>query len=728
MAKKKQCKTDAAAGSPSITNYPEHSTGRAVKPWQWLLLFFLVYFLCDLLRLMDGPSRLAGYEFNGVPLMQNSDSYAWLAAAKKINQFSGKFLPEILRLGNILTGIDIGTFGFYLPLVLAPLVIVPVFLLATWWRMHEAALSAALMTGASFGFLSRTLSGWLDTDVLTLFFPVSIAVALLVWLEYFFYSSDTGGPPVRRQIFVGAFAIGVLFRSYLLFYPNGEIIGLSIIGVALLAGLAKSRKDLRCDLSICIVIILLVGNGSSAGFGSAACAAGLILIKPDFFASKNVRIAGVFLAIALFFSCYSFASFSNNWMKIMNYGKLAPGSGPLNLPSVIKTVEEAQTTGIETVIRSVAGSWLLLSAGMIGFIYCVLKRPAALVFSPLLLLGLSCGTLGARFGMYGGAVLGIGLGFGLALILRSFGAKTYVRWIFQAVMAAVVFWTTRDLVRTTDLTDWHITREYADSFKELKKISAADAQIWTWWDWGYAAQYFSERRTFADGGRNSASYVLPLARIHYTSSPLYAYQCMLFTAEQQKKAGNELKSNGSVPLYANPYNALFTKQDPKEVRDLMDGFSSKLQFSRGDVPEQYLVVTWENLNYVPVIRSFGSWNVITGESLKGTFATGGNLRVDIRSGVISHGGRQYELAAMDMVGQQSGTLERQHNAWPGRKQDYFGVANSMDGSFYPMDEASYHSLMVQMLISEPERFEPYFKLVIDRAPHIRIYRLNVNQS
>ena len=727
MAKKAPSGAVPAGFTPSIPTLPDHAADRALKIWQWAVLFSLVFVLCDLLRLAPGSERLLP-KFDGVPLMHNADSYAWLAAAKKINQFTGRLLPEILRLLNLATGIDIGVLGFYLPLVLAPLVIAPVFVLAAWWRLPEAAVPAGLMAGASFGFLSRTLVGWLDSDVLTLFFPVSLAVALLIWLERFCDATRSGAADGRRWTYCGALAIGLLFKSYLLFYPNGKVIGLSIVCFALFVGLAKAGKDRIPDLLLCLIIMLLASDGSWVGFGSIATATALIVIRPLLLADKRARIAALSLAVAALLVCYPFADLSSHWLKIMRYWKGAPVNDLLSLPSVTGTVEEAQATDLQTAIRSVAGNWPLLAAGVAGFVYCVRQRPAAIVFTPLLVLGLLCGKMGSRFGMYGGAVLGIGLAFGLALVLRSAGAKAATRWTCQLITAGVVFWTAKSLLLTTSLTDWRLTSDYASAFSELKGIAAPGAQIWTWWDWGYAAQYYSERMTFADGGRNSAAYVLPLARLHYTSSPLYAYQLMLFTAQQQKKGIRAATAGAIVPQYDNPFSGLMNKRETKQARDLMDGFGAKLDRNSGDSPEQYLVFTWDNLNHVPVIRDLGSWNPATGETLKGTFAGGGRLEVDLGNGVISHRGRRFELAAMDIVRRQNGQLEKQRKSWQGRKQEYFTVLNSADGSLYPMDEGSYHSIMVQMLIAEPESFEPYFTLVIDRSPHIRVYRLNQKPS
>jgi hypothetical protein len=41
-----------------------------------------------------------------------------------------------------------------------------------------------------------------------------------------------------------------------------------------------------------------------------------------------------------------------------------------------------------------------------------------------------------------------------------------------------------------------------------------------------------------------------------------------------------------------------------------------------------------------------------------------------------------------------------------------------------MDDAAYQTMMVQMLLNNPREFAPYFALVVDRFPFVRIYRVN----
>jgi hypothetical protein len=47
MAKEKKCETTPAAISLTILDVPKHPSDTTIKAWQWLMIFFLVFFLCD---------------------------------------------------------------------------------------------------------------------------------------------------------------------------------------------------------------------------------------------------------------------------------------------------------------------------------------------------------------------------------------------------------------------------------------------------------------------------------------------------------------------------------------------------------------------------------------------------------------------------------------------------------------------------------------------------------
>jgi dolichyl-diphosphooligosaccharide--protein glycosyltransferase len=50
------------------------------------------------------------------------------------------------------------------------------------------------------------------------------------------------------------------------------------------------------------------------------------------------------------------------------------------------------------------------------------------------------------------------------------------------------------------------------------------------------------------------------------------------------------------------------------------------------------------------------------------------------------------------------------------------VLNELSREIYVMDDLVYRSMLIQMLIGDPERFSDHFELVEDRFPWNRAYR------
>jgi len=708
--------------------FNKNSSVGVFKTWKWITLFLTAFLICTVLRLIDIPAYQPSLQLpEGVPLMQNSDSYAWLSGAKRINQYSASPLSVIVRVIHNMTGLDIGVIGFWLPAVMAPLVVIPVFLLAAWWRLPEAALVAGVMSGSSFGFLLRTQMGWFDTDLYTLFFPVCIAACLIIWLEPLLrVPRGHDKTPDRRKVYAGAFFLGILFRIYFRSYPSGEVIGLSLLVCAALTGLIFAKKGLRYDIAISMLIILIAGDGAVQGLVIASGIVFLAVVRTDFFINRKASFSiGIVLAVVFLLSFDLSKKFTDIWFHISRYGKISSDAAALKLPSTINTVGEAQSVSMKNVVKLMSCNWVLLILGIAGYEYCVWRRPSAIIFSPLLILGLLSTRLGWRFTMYGGVVMGIGLGFGIVMILRSLGLKTSLRWIIQLVLLVLVLLSIRNTM-TTDKTAMFLTKEYAQTLQELRAAAAPDAQIWNWWDWGYAAQYFAERMTFADGSRNTGDYTVPLARVHFTSSPLYAYRLIAFTANLQKSAGPVEGLGAAIPQYPNPFKKLLQNTDPRSAQDLMEGMESQAPGNRKIfpvqyLPEQYLIISWYNLGLSKDISTFGTWNLATGTSSPGNAVhIKGKIDFDMQKGLLFENYNPLVISTADFISEH-GT---KHLTWPENKKGIFIVRNETTGSTYSMDESIYNSLMVQMLIREPKAFDPYFKLVIDHLPFVRVYRLN----
>jgi len=265
-----------------------------------------------------------------------------------------------------------------------------------------------------------------------------------------------------------------------------------------------------------------------------------------------------------------------------------------------------------------------------------------------------------------------------------------------------------------------IDKPLVSALLDLKQVSAPDAQVWVWWDQGYGVQYYSERMTLADGYRNSAEAIFPLAYVHTAPSPLSAYQMMVHCALLQQSAGPVKDLDARIPVYQNPFPDLIQDMSAEKIRRFLQGLKRPKSAWSHDLPEQYLVLTWKGLQKAHHILSYGTWDFVKGQSGPGRFILfREHAGFDMQNGLMKVRNRDYPLSSKEIITDR----RRKHFTWP-RENGWHAVLRTDEGFTFLMDDAAYQTMMVQMLLTEPKQFAPYFDLIIDRFPLVRIYRIN----
>ena len=94
-------------------------------------------------------------------------------------------MSELLRILALITGAEPAQVAFWLPPVMASLVALLIFLWAWGMGSMEAGFCAGILASLSPGFLARTMLGYADTDLVTLFLPLLIGLAPAVWVMHF---------------------------------------------------------------------------------------------------------------------------------------------------------------------------------------------------------------------------------------------------------------------------------------------------------------------------------------------------------------------------------------------------------------------------------------------------------------------------------------------------------------------------------------------------------------
>lgn len=134
------------------------------------------------LRLLEWPCwQDAEYRLGNEMLLATHDAYHWLAGAEGFGRAAGHPMAEMLRIIADILHMPAANVAFWFPAVLASLVSGIVFVWGWALGSMEAGLAAGLIASISPGFLGRTLLGYYDTDLVTLFFPLLISVAPAFW-------------------------------------------------------------------------------------------------------------------------------------------------------------------------------------------------------------------------------------------------------------------------------------------------------------------------------------------------------------------------------------------------------------------------------------------------------------------------------------------------------------------------------------------------------------------
>ncbi len=701
-------------------------------------IFIITYALTMGLRLYEAPAwDNPSLSIQGEKLLATHDAYHWLAEAKDVGRKKSAPLAEMTQAIYSLTGIQYANLAFWLPAFIAPFAVIPLILLGRHWRLEEGALTAGVLAAGCLGFLLRSRLGFYDTDILALFFPLLMYVLLIIVFAPFLRKTwakteenirDLGWNTLWRFL-LQAVGVGLAGLIYMWFYSNASPVLLASLGALIVCILLLTPNWLQTVwLLVGLMIILGLSLGGPASWLGIAAWFWILWRKRQWLEEKTgLKWAVIALGCIVIIDANLLGIVWSGVMKVLGYAKIFTADirreGDLSLPMVGQSIREAQNIDWGRIIHRVAGHWAIFVAGLLGFGYVLYRFPLSLIFVPLLGMSLFSFTLGNRFTMYGGSVLGVGLGFGLSLILLRMNIRKSLRVVVQMALCVVVLlpsYHTATGLRPAPI----LPQQYAKTFLEIKEQTQQNARLWPWWDYGYAGQYYAERITFGDGGVHGGNVLYPAAKVHMTHSPRQARQIMQYitVSQEEEFAANSTKYKDMnefwKPYLADPVAEL-EELGPEGARDFVRSLAEKEFDWPGDQPPQYLVLSWENMRLAYWISYFGTWDLVTGGADPGRIKqVRGKAGFDLDKGVINLSKGQVTLAGLDVLDPKN----PRHFEWPNTSRVY-AVLNRLSQELYLMDEKIYKSMMVQMLIRDPKKFEQDFELVVDKYPWNRAYRV-----
>lgn len=745
------------------------SGARQDAPRYWLRGLFwglLTLGLAFGLRMMEWPCwQNPEYRLGSEWLLATHDAYHWVAAAEGFGLGVGHPMAEMLRLMAQTLHTYPAAVAFWFPAVLASLVAVIVF--AWVWALGsmEAGVAAGLITSLAPGFLARTLLGYYDTDLVTLFFPLLMTLAPACWaMRYMLLprmilrrlalgsglkaaqrlwgerGADEAhlerlGNPLRWQWVLLLGASGVIswwtqewhsVFPYLIRY-NVVLLALMALvmaprgrrGILLLGGLAYALPTLGGPAGFGFSLILLLA-GSKAGRGLRHLLCRPLVLALFWLGAAVLLVQGEILATLI--------NHANAYLKHSGDVRSTGEGMSLVYPSVAQSIIEVQDLSFAALFPYFHPWMEAAVVGLAGFVLVLFRRPGALFLLPLAALGLLSTKLGGRMVMFGAPVVAVGLTLPLYWLLQRLlradlrgavaGAAT------SCILLALLVAPFADMIQAISQGPI-INRRHAEALTRARTMTPEDAKLWLWWDWGYAAHHFARRSTIADGAQHAGPSLYLPAAVFATDNPRFARQLIRYTAKMGNEPGN-----------------VFEGLDGRAAQALMDKLRSPetpLVEAKGRL---FVVVSFEMLRLGFWISNFGNWNFVTRQGEGGALSIvpqalayrldTGEVRLEGSTSTIYPSSisvfeetgvtrRNYVQEWFDA--HPKATPEEQKEFLSGRRNVNF-LFNRVTDEKLAVDQGLYNSLMVQLLVGDPQdpRFSPYFKLVYDNV-FARIYEV-----
>ncbi|SNS11057.1 dolichyl-diphosphooligosaccharide--protein glycosyltransferase [Humidesulfovibrio mexicanus] len=719
--------------------------------WRHLVLLAAAGFLVTLaVRLLEAPAwNSPAFMVQGERILSTHDAYCWLAGAKGIGEYAHFGMAALARLLASVSGQPLWSVAFWTPPVLGSLTAVATGLWGWLLAGRRAAILPGLIGALAPAYAYRTRLGYFDSDPFTLLMPLLLALFLALLLrpclpqQWLPNEEERTAPPAMPAAMPWlALGFGLLARVAHFAHDDIHALGVGLLWLALALGAALALPGRRAALLRLLAIYALaayagprrfgaevfqLGLSDLPGLGLAATAAWLAARKPAALARWNDSPWAWLAAFAALAAvCGLLLPVDALWTKALSYFKpfsdsglprLASGEDPPSYPGITQSIREARNVAdlalfFDGTSFSQAGG----AAGLLGMAFLLSRRPLFILLLPLAVLAFASLRMGTRFAMFGGPLFALGLGTGAywltsALVLRLGLSPRWPVRIQAALAALIVLASYAPRYAETRPTPV-LTAPHAQALLSLRQDTPPDARLWTWWDYGYAAQYFAERATPIDGGRHAGRDVFPTALALTTDSFRQAARVILLSAGLPGTPG---RADGLVRRW-DAMPALAVRHDISALRN--DGRPVPA------CPPQYLLVSWENIPLLYWISFYGSWDVVGGGGRHASvMQVAEALNVDTRTGMLKVKSRRKPLPLASA--QVLGAGGPRPIGIPPRKDGAHLLINEANRQALLLDDMAYNSMAVQLLVGDPTRPEQsrYFKLLHEGFPLVRIYQV-----
>ena len=704
------------------------------------LLISIAYFFSLSIRMIwiyfNGDN--AQFIWNNQFIINTNDGYFWAEGARDIIAgFHQDFdLSPVDKAASWVTAIfywitpfSLETVIFYLPMVLSSLIVVPIILIGRILGILHVSFITALLSSIAWSYYNRTMVGYFDTDMLNIVLPVFLLWSLVLAIK------------TEKDKYLLFMALDIIL--YRLWYPQSYSLEFAFFGLILFYVLVYERKNIY--LLKLLTMLLLAMMGLPTIIRLFLVLAFYLLSKKSFYR----QYIYYFLAVAFVIFLFS-GGFDPIWNQLKGYvfrdvvRSLNQGLS-LHFFSVMQTVSEANTIPFETFASRISGNIIIFFLSLVGFIWLAKDHKVMLLSLPLVGLGfLAYGIpgiingAGLRFTIYAIVPLAFGVAFLLVQIAKIVSAG--VEKNQRIVYFLIIFLGTVGVLypNVEHVIDYQarpvMVKSEVETLDALKKHAQREDYTLAWWDYGYPIRFYSDTKTFADGGKHSGEANFPVTvaltqpqDISASMSRLTveAYEKSFQKAKDAKDAGIKLERQNSTMQQFFIDNSLNSNEDLFEFLKN----SPKLPEKTRDV---YYYLPQRMSRIFEVVDKFKSIDIVSGKKLSGIFFKQPIGQQDgriyftrdiymLRNGDIYRGREKLHLKYAIRVGYDARGKHKVQKNLQNMMGEYSLIMQGR--SLYLLNDEALNSTYVQLFFFE-QYDKRYFEPVI-MSPYAKIYKLKI---
>lgn len=690
-----------------------------------LLLIAIAYLFSVAVRLLwvNEFAPLPQYHWNNELMINTNDGYYFAEGARDILQGNHQKndLSPIEGAMSILTAmlakmlpVSFETLILYMPSFLGSLIVIPLILIGRALNQTTVGFIAALLASIAHSYYNRTMSGYFDTDMLNIVFPVLEMYSLILALTQ------------QRNRYLIPITISIALYQW--WYPQAYALDTALFSMIMVFAVLFDRRNLYLYK---ISLFVLIGILSIPLISKISLAA---IVFAIFHWNKELSQKIFWIIFGIVAGIYFYTGgFDPIWLLLKLYLFTQEGENTvattLHFYNVMSTVREAGDIPFQVFAERISGHTITFLLACVGYVMAIIAYRPLLITLPLVGLGFIAMFAGLRFTIYAVPAMAIGFAY-LIVFLTQYIEKMWLRYVALIVFTTAALYPNYLHVKEY-MTPTVMMAQEVKALDQLKTIAQREDYVVTWWDYGYPIRYYADVKTWIDGGKHTGDVNYPASYVLTAQEPLSAANMMrLFTEYTEKgyKETNKTLNDFEYMLQQEHYS------DPDAFLTALALNDYKLPAKTRDV---YLYLPLRLLDIFPTVALFTNLDLqhpdqkpnehflyMTGsvQDSGKTLELGNNISVIKDKNMIKLGNQEVPVKSFYQVGytkENKLQIDEQQFASEGLNLIFLPSY----GRFLVMDDFYLRSTYIQMFIFERYDHNLFEPVIID--PMTKIYKLKV---